>query len=84
MLSSAGNKRISAKAPSSYLADVAAAAGDRLERWLSSNLITLDAYEAARNDDYEKFLKIRASTIHEYVIKQAGWPPKNDSGTPEI
>jgi hypothetical protein len=73
MLSSASNKKISNKSPSVYLAEVAREAGPQLESWLASNLISMDAYEAALRDDFDAFLKLRSETIHNEVIRKAEW-----------
>jgi hypothetical protein len=72
-LTSASNKRISARAPSDYLKEVEAAAGANMPKWLESNLISEDAYKAARANDFDKFLEIRAAAIHEEVESRAGW-----------
>lgn len=69
MLTSSSNKKISDRSPSEYLAMVKAASGDELEVWLASNLISMDAYAAAIENDYERFLNIRANTIHNLVLK---------------
>jgi hypothetical protein len=74
MLSSASNKAISGRAPSSYLQDVEKAAGPNLLDWLGANLITKEAYEAARADDFDQFLQIRSATIHTAIAKKANWP----------
>lgn len=73
MLSSASNKTITNRAPSDYLRDVQAAAGGQLEKWLASNLISTEAYQAALIDDYDTFLKERARTIHDAVTSLAKW-----------
>jgi hypothetical protein len=73
MLTSASNKIISNRAPSDYLKDVEAAAGANLINWLNKNLISKEAYEAARTDDYESFLDLRSKLIHEELLKKANW-----------
>ncbi|MDH3975397.1 MAG: hypothetical protein OEV42_14050 [Deltaproteobacteria bacterium] len=73
MLSSSSNKIISNKSPSEYLPEVAKAAGADLEKWLDSNLITIEAYEAALNDDFELFLKLRANIFDKAVNELAHW-----------
>ena len=73
LLTSASNKKIQTKAPSEYLCWVMDNAGDNLERWLSSNLISMEAFEAAIEDDFEKFLDLRAETIHNGVMELTGW-----------
>ncbi|HWA28856.1 MAG TPA: DUF262 domain-containing protein [Lacunisphaera sp.] len=71
MLSSASNKHITNRAPSDYLREVEAAAGPNLKDWLNSNLIPVDAFMAAKGDDYDGFLKLRARHIHQTVLKLA-------------
>jgi hypothetical protein len=73
MLTSATNKSISDRAPSDYLADVEAAAGDKLNDWLAASLFSREAFEAAKNDDYDTFLMRRAETIHQTILPYAGW-----------
>lgn len=73
MLTSDSNKKISNRAPSDYLTDVEAAAGDNLADWLSANLISTEAFAAAKADDFESFLALRAKTIHEAILPDAGW-----------
>jgi hypothetical protein len=73
MLTSASNKSISDRAPSDYLADVEAAAGDKLNDWLGVNLLSREAFDAAKNDDYDTFLMRRAETIHHTIFPYAGW-----------
>lgn len=73
MLSSASNKAISASPPSQYLVLVAQAAGPNLDAWLASNLIPRPAFDAALRDDYDAFLELRATAIHQEVLSLAGW-----------
>jgi hypothetical protein len=73
MLTSASNKKISARSPSDYLGEVEKMAGAKLEAWLKSNLISPAAFAAARADDYDGFLAERASTIHAEITRLAGW-----------
>jgi hypothetical protein len=73
LLTSSSNKFILDKSPSEYLIEVEKAAGSNLERWLQSNLIPIDAYIAAKNNDFEKFIEIRADAIHEKVLEHADW-----------
>jgi hypothetical protein len=73
MLSSSSNKEIRDSPPSEYLLQVEKAAGDNLEAWLASNLISMEAFEAAKRDDFEAFLSSRAQTIHNAVLQLAGW-----------
>ena len=74
MLTSASNKRISDRAPSDYLREVAERAGDDLKRVLDSNLISTDAYEAGLVDEYDDFLELRAETIHRAALELTNWP----------
>lgn len=67
ILSSGSNKLISSRPPSVYLKDVAKAAEKNLDKWLDSNLISHEAYQAALKDDYESFLKLRAETIDSVI-----------------
>jgi len=73
MLTSASNKKISARSPGDYLADVEKAAGANLDAWLRSNLISPAAFAAAKANDYNAFLKERASTIHAHIKSLAAW-----------
>ncbi|HSY64956.1 MAG TPA: DUF262 domain-containing protein [Terriglobales bacterium] len=73
MLSSASNKSISDRAPSDYLAEVEQAAGLRLMEWLSSNLISKECLEAAKRNDFDEFITLRAKAIHEAVWAKTGW-----------
>jgi len=73
MLTSASNKKISARSPSDYLADVEKAAGANLDAWLSSNLISPAAFAAAKANNYDAFLTERASTIHAHIKGLAAW-----------
>lgn len=75
MLSSVSNKRISNRAPSDYLREVEEAAGSDLPVWLESNLISTAAFEAAREDDFKRFLTLRAETLHRLLLPLAGWDP---------
>ena len=73
MLTSASNKTISMQAPSDYLKDVAAAAGDDLPKWLQSNLISMGAYQAALADDFSGFIAHRSKAIQQAVDELADW-----------
>lgn len=68
LLSSASNKEISASRPSEYLKKVRDAAGESLQVWLASNLISAEALEAAEKNDFVAFLEARAKTIHEALV----------------
>lgn len=73
MLTSVSNKTISDRAPKEYFKDVEAAAGGHLQAWLDSNLISKEAYAAAKSDDLESFLSLRSKTIHAEVLKKTDW-----------
>lgn len=73
MLTSASNKIITNRAPSDYLRDVVAAAGENAPKWLESNLVSEEAMNAARRDDYESFLDARSETIHKVVSQLCNW-----------
>lgn len=72
-LTSSSNKIITDRKPSEYLADVEAAAGRNLEDWLKSNLITKEAFEAAKADDFSRFIKLRSETIQQRAVELASW-----------
>lgn len=82
MLTSDSNKKITNRAPSDYLVDVEAALGNALEEALDRNLISQEAFEAARQDDFERFLALRAKTIHARVMDLAGWAAEAESQPP--
>jgi hypothetical protein len=67
LLSSNSNKKISDRAPSDYLKEVAAAGGESLGDWLKCNLISEEAYQAALADDLDAFLSARAKAIDEAI-----------------
>ncbi len=73
MLTSDSNKKISNRAPSDYVKDVEAAAKGDLADWLARNLISMDAFQAAKKDDFEQFLSLRAAAIDEAASAEAGW-----------
>ncbi len=72
-LSSSSNKIITDRKPSEYLTDVEKAAGRNLDKWLESNIISTEAFNAAKNDDYENFLKIRSKDIADKINLEADW-----------
>ena len=73
MLTSVSNKQVSNRAPSDYLRDVQSASGNALDKWLESNLISKDAFQASLNDDYDGFLAARCETIDSIVADLTGW-----------
>ena len=82
MLSSGSNKKISNRPPSEYLTEVEAGAGAALQTWLDSNLISIEAFEAAKADDFDRFLTLRAGTIHGVVLELAGWSKSGGGVSP--
>lgn len=73
MLTSVSNKQISNRPPSDYLKDVEKAAGNNLDEWLASNLISDKAFKAALKDDYDTFIEERSLTIDSRVSQLTGW-----------
>ena len=73
MLTAASNKRITNRAPSDYLKEVAATLGTRVDDVLATNLITPAAFEAAMSDDFEAFLSERSKAISSAVSELTGW-----------
>jgi hypothetical protein len=76
MLTSDSNKKISNRAPSDYLRDVEEAAqnvGADVQDWLDLNLISSEAFGAAKSDDFERFLSLRAQTIQARILGLTGW-----------
>jgi len=73
MLTSASNKVISDQAPSKYLQEVETSAGSNLNSWLGSNLITEECFRAAKADDFDTFVSLRAAAIHKAVWAKTGW-----------
>jgi hypothetical protein len=72
LLSSNSNKKISDRAPSDYLTEVVAAAGDKLVEWLGRNIISKQAFDAALADDFDGFIAERAKAIQAAVAAKAG------------
>jgi hypothetical protein len=73
MLTSASNKYILKRSPSDYLTEVAKNAGENLGLLLDCNLISMDAYDAAIQDDFDRFIDLRAETIHNFVTAKTDW-----------
>ena len=80
LLTSASNKRISQLSPSAYLPKVQQEAGDNLSTWLASNLISLEAFDAALNNDYDAFLKARSHTLQDAMNELTYSPDHDGSG----
>lgn len=74
MLTAASNKVITNRAPSDYLKAVEEQLGDALPAALEANLISPAAYEAAKADDFDRFIRERSLTIAVRVAELAEWP----------
>jgi hypothetical protein len=84
MLTSASNKAISNSAPSEYLPMVVKAAGNDLPQWLASNLIPVPAFKAALQDDFGRFLNLRAEYIHNAVLAKTGWSSEIEAQASDV
>jgi hypothetical protein len=73
MLTASSNKEIQDSPPSDYLKKVMTASGQNLDKWLSSNLITEECFEAAMKNDFDSFIERRAEVIHKEVWGATGW-----------
>jgi hypothetical protein len=73
MLTAASNKKITNRAPSEYLQEVASELGSDLKPALETNLVSDAAYAAALSNDYDTFLEERARTIAHRVRELTGW-----------
>jgi hypothetical protein len=68
MLTSVSNIAICDQRPSAYLRDITDFDGETaLRKRLASCLIDQEAYDAMLHDDYERFVKVRADTLHAYA-----------------
>jgi hypothetical protein len=72
LLTSASNKQISRLAPSKYFPKVQREAGGNLAQWLASNLISMEAFNAALKSDYSAFLEARAHTLQDAMYELVG------------
>ncbi|WP_051254777.1 DUF262 domain-containing protein [Halobacillus kuroshimensis] len=63
LLSMGNNRTISNSRPSIYFSELENLLGDRLEEVLKSNYIDNEAYIAAIDEDYEKFLQARSKLL---------------------
>lgn len=73
MLTSISNIQIRDKAPSVYLAEIAATIGeDELRSRLEMSLVPEDAYQAALADDFEAFLAARSAYLQGLALELAG------------
>ncbi|RPK08312.1 GmrSD restriction endonuclease domain-containing protein [Priestia endophytica] len=72
LLNMGNNRTISDSRPSVYFKKLENLLGENLEEVLLSNFINIDAYQAALEEDYDKFIKIRSSLIIEESMKLVG------------
>lgn len=69
------NIKISAKAPSTYLADMCNALGESTVRAiLRSHSLPAETDGPLFNDDYEEFLNWREATLRSQILEVTGWP----------
>lgn len=79
MLTSISNIQIRDKAPSVYLAEIAATIGEEeLRSRLEKSLISESAYQAALADDFDAFLGARAAHLQELALTMAGLTPSGE------
>lgn len=67
LLNSGFNKQISDKKPSVYFEELKTLLGTNLDKVLSSNFISKEAFEAGLKDDYQEFIKQRCLTIQKFI-----------------
>jgi len=73
LLTSISNIQISSSAPSEYLKILVADLGrDELVRRLATVMVSEEALDAALENDFDSFMKIRAATLHEAALQLAG------------
>lgn len=72
MLSLGNNREISDTKPSIYFKQLEEKLGDSLDSVLKSNLISMEAYKAALNDDYKTFTECRIKSISETAKALSG------------
>ena len=63
MLNLTNNREISDKAPSDYFLTVEERLGSQLSQVLSSNYINGEAFKAAKDGDYQKFISEREKEL---------------------
>lgn len=71
MINLDSNRTISDSRPGHYLAMAGKSLGPDLKTVLSSNFISIHAWEAALNEDYEEFLKIRTDDLRLVALELA-------------
>jgi hypothetical protein len=85
MLTSHSNIWVTDRPPSQYLRDLADIEGEEaLRKRLRSCLVEEDAYQAALQDDYDTFLRVRSTTLHRRLMELIGTeaePVSVDSGS---
>jgi len=70
LLSSVSNKSISAHKPSAYMTELRAKNFEHFESILASNLLPPLEESGLLNDDYERFLQVRAAYVAELLNKR--------------
>ncbi|EGJ19526.1 hypothetical protein RSWS8N_15239 [Cereibacter sphaeroides WS8N] len=73
LLSSTSNKSISDRKPADYLLDCMKGHGDEFEHIAKANFLSKNALQAALDNDFEEFLKIRAETLQKHSLKLCSW-----------
>lgn len=78
------NQRISAKAPSVYLDEMASALGsDSLKAILKSHSLPADTEGPLISDDFEGFLVWRETNLRKQILQVTGWPTPSEEGGSE-
>ncbi len=67
ILSMANNRTISDSRPALYFDQLGRLLGPNLQDVLGSNFISMEAFEAGLNEDYEAFIKVRSESIIDYI-----------------
>jgi hypothetical protein len=74
LLSKGNNLTISDQRPSVYFKQIESLLGTNLETVLASNFISMDAYRAGLNEDYNEFLRLRSEEIIRVAKRLADYP----------
>jgi len=72
LLTMINNRTISDTKPSVYFKQIETHLGANLHDVLDSNFINQDAYNAAINDDFEEFIKLRSQSITQKALELCG------------
>lgn len=72
LLNLGNNRTISDSRPSVYFKQLEELLGDNLEAVLMSNFINMDAFQAAIDEDYDRFIKIRSALLIAHAKKMCG------------